>query len=137
MWEAKDALKDVELNTNPTDLLLSDPKFLPRCSKCNSLAFPNVNAGEIFVNEPYRKDRQKFIQFLNEYSNKNLVIIELGCGTRMPYIRHPLDNVLEHNESVKMIRINPIEPEVHNKERSIGLPYGAKDGISLLVNALQ
>lgn len=142
-WIAEEALQETEKYIDPTHLMITDAKVIPRCPKCGSVAYHNANAGKNWVHDHYDEQRKKFFSWLRDMrdQNRSLVIIELGCGERLPFIRHPVENIVDHFAPyAKLVRVNPIEPEVPEEwlddNTAVGLPLGAVDGMKLISNYL-
>jgi len=137
-WLAAPALKDIEQNVDPISFEARDSKQLPRCSRCKSLAYHNANANEYWVNERYEKQQKMFNKWLNEQEGKNVVIIEIGAGERLPFIRYPIENIVRSREKTTLVRINPSEPNIPSNlsKQGVGLGLGATEGISLICQEL-
>jgi len=136
IWDAKQALVKLEDNVDTVTLIAKDPALVPRCPKCGSVAYHNANAGENWVSNLYERQRQKFVKWLNEVKDKRLVLIELGCGERLPFIRYPCENIAKSLPNAKLVRINLTEPIIPKGINGVEIPLGAVEGVSRIYNAL-
>jgi len=108
--------------------------------------YHNANAGPNWLHGRYSDQRKQFYAWLNtnlsKESDNKLVVIEIGCGSRLPFIRHPCEQIVDaFGAQGKLIRVNPTESQVPSNWRTqgkaIGLPYGALEGCSKLDQALR
>lgn len=104
---------------------------LPHCPHCGELARPNImlfNDGQWLARRS-ELQQQRLRQWLAGV--ERLVTIEIGAGTQIPTIRH-------FSESVggRLIRINPGEAAIPDRENCAALPLGALAGIARLAAAL-
>eukprot|EP01124_Arcella_intermedia_P024794 TRINITY_DN4266_c0_g1_i1.p1 TRINITY_DN4266_c0_g1~~TRINITY_DN4266_c0_g1_i1.p1 ORF type:complete len:162 (-),score=58.45 TRINITY_DN4266_c0_g1_i1:38-523(-) len=62
------------------------------------------------------------LKLLQQNSNRKMVIIEIGCGNRVPTIRYKTENFLSlekvHGGQVTLIRVNPDFPFADNTEHN-------------------
>lgn len=116
IWENKEHI-EVDFDT-------MQAKNIPTCPNCNSVARPNILMFGDFSWIPNRSHEQsnRFDNFLNGASGKNMVVIEIGAGTAIPSIRHTSER-LHRSLNAKVIRINPREPEIKNP--NIGISEGS------------
>ncbi|CAK4748245.1 hypothetical protein LEN26_000045 [Aphanomyces euteiches] len=119
---------DFRFPVNKTTMLYDEisppPPFL-RCPKCNAPGRPNVL---MFGDQQWllnREDERRYVvweasveETLRRDSSKRLVILEIGCGLRVPSVRMECQMVLadiqaktEPNKQVQLIRINPIDDD--------------------------
>jgi NAD-dependent SIR2 family protein deacetylase len=73
----------------------------------------------------WKKQKQRFDQFINEYADRKVVQLELGIGSRNKLIKQPLMKVVSQLPSWNYVTLNMeneimIAPEI--KSRSIALP---------------
>jgi hypothetical protein len=54
---------------------------------------------------------ENFDDFLKHNNNHQMVVIEMGAGSAIPTIRH-LSEQLGQSQQVRIIRINPREPQI-------------------------
>lgn len=110
-------------------------EHVPRCPHCGVVARPNILMFGDFSWLSARTDRQgdSFRHFLNQHSDKQLVVIEIGAGTAVPTIRR-LSEHLGNQRNITVVRINPREP--HIQFPHISLPCAALEGLRGINNAL-
>ncbi|KAL6053495.1 NAD-dependent deacetylase [Balamuthia mandrillaris] len=143
IWLSEEALKEAEAAVDPDTLLLPDISKVPKCPKCGGVAYHNANAGDNWVSGPYKKQGKKFLEWvqwtLAQPGEKRLVAIELGCGERLPFIRHPLEQTLAAHPRATLVRLNPSEPAIPEflRDRAVGIPLGAKEAMERLTEKLE
>ena len=85
----------------------------------------------------WSEQQQRFQKFIQEYSNKNVVQLELGIGSRNHMIKLPLMKMVESNPNWFFITLN-LQHEINIlpaiKERSLSLPGDIKQTLHDLVN---
>lgn len=109
----------------------------PLCSKCGSIARPNIL---MFGDWSWIADRSnaqsfKFSNWLKErYSAKlKIAVIEIGAGVSVPTVRYKSESIASRY-GAKLIRINPRDIDIPPGQTSI--PLGALEGIeSILINS--
>ncbi len=108
-----------------TETMRADGK-LPVCSKCGSVARPNILMfGDWnWVSDRTHSQHQRLLDWRRGLEGKKLVIIECGAGTAVPTVRYQSEKFLEMFDST-LIRINVREPQV--PPGNIGIPGGAAE----------
>ncbi|KAF0853030.1 conserved mitochondrial SIR2 superfamily protein [Andalucia godoyi] len=118
----------MEIASEPSDKSCAvDKKFSNhiRCAKCNSLGRPNILMfdDEHWIDVPdkkYRAWRKRIMEILKEKRECKVVIIELGCGKRVPTVRQQNEQLMRkvcnlaiRKEDVQatLVRINLDFPE--------------------------
>jgi NAD-dependent SIR2 family protein deacetylase len=104
-------------------------RTIPRCPHCGDVSRPNILMFGDWSWLSRRTDEQesRFDRFLEEAAGKRCVVIELGAGTAIPTIRATSERLGRHFGHVRVIRINPREPEI--KHPHIPLPCNALEGL--------
>ena len=90
-------------------------ELIPRCPKCSGPMVINLN--------PKESQLQAYRQFVEEYHNKNLLILELGIGARNQLIKAPLMELVRREPKAFYITFNKGEiyiPE-YIRQRSAGV----------------
>lgn len=141
-WLAQPVLSAFENEINPVTFEI--PKnlqhLIPKCPNCSRPAYHNAHADDFWISTRYEQQELRFRNWLKANESKRLVVIELGCGERLPFIRYPVENIVHRHTgaSCSLIRINPTEPhipeELNGENYSFGL--GAVDGLKLLASQL-
>lgn len=108
--------------------LLSD---FPACPSCGGLARPNIMMFGDWDWDGSRTDVQQARLDTWIARSQRLVVMEIGAGTAIPTVR-----LFGEELGCPLIRINPTESQV-GLHRDIGIPLGALDGISRIVDALK
>ncbi len=123
IWEAKDLTIALDENT------MRAVGDLPTCSRCGSLARPNIL---MFADADWVPDRSQ--TRLDDLTNwrrglrgHNLVVIEIGAGTAVPTVRHQAE--LASAATGALIRINVREPAIRHG-RGVELPMSAHRALS-------
>jgi hypothetical protein len=69
-----------------------------------------------------------------------MVIIEIGCGERIPAIRYPVEEIATVHPKAKLIRINPTEPRVpvllSQQGKALGLSQPSIPALELVLKEL-
>ncbi len=80
----------------------------PMCPVCGGNMFTNLRVDNNFVEDDYwRLSSSRYIDFINNISDKKLVLLELGVGFNTPaIIRYPFEKMAIQNEESTLIRIN-------------------------------
>mmetsp|Transcript_63100 Transcript_63100/g.131162 ORF Transcript_63100/g.131162 Transcript_63100/m.131162 type:complete len:333 (+) Transcript_63100:111-1109(+) len=103
-----------EVESNTLELLQAVP--LPLCPKCQALLRPNIflfGDGRAFVETRTNTDLyQSWVsdvrQRLAENAALSLVVLEVGCGLRVPSLRKKGEEILrDFGQQASLIRINP------------------------------
>lgn len=105
---------------------------LPLCSRCHSVARPNVlmfNDGR-FLYERHDEQADRYADFLRGLAGQRVAIIECGAGKAVPTVRMMSERLAAASEAATLIRINPREASVPNGHVSLAL--GALDALRLL-----
>lgn len=129
-WDALPLLEEMEKHIDKKTQFLTDDKYVPRCPHCGGAVYMNVRSGNFYLHKNYDKQREKMNQWLETYSEKNLVLLEIGVGFNTPgVIRMPFDD-WSRNENITLIRINPDEFDV--PKDGVSLPLGAYEAFKKL-----
>jgi NAD-dependent SIR2 family protein deacetylase len=134
IWRAD----NVNLNVDET---LRAALPLPHCSKCNSLARPNIlmfsDWGWVAKRTSAQKKRYEAWLDRVKQQNAKLAILELGAGTAVPTVRHNSEFLLSVNRGkAKLLRINQRESHVSDSD-GLPLPLSASLAMQLIQTQLQ
>ena len=109
---------------------------IPQCKNCGDIARPNILMfGDWGWNgDKTTKQEDQYYRWIKSIkkSNKKLAIIEIGAGTAIPTIRNEGDHLARTSENIKLIRINPRDYKVDEKN-GYSIPLGGLDGIKNVV----
>jgi len=107
----------------------------PYCPKCNSIARPNILMFNDYTWNSKRADKQKqkYINFLHQNAGKNIAIIEIGAGTKIPTVRLEGEKLAQYNAF--LIRINPKDYKI-NPNLGISIPLTGLEGIKSVLEEL-
>ncbi|HJV74788.1 MAG TPA: Sir2 family NAD-dependent protein deacetylase [Noviherbaspirillum sp.] len=103
----------------------------PVCPSCGGLARPNIMMFGDYDWDATRTDQQQRRLDAWIARSQRVVVMEIGAGTAIPTVRR-FGEELE----CPLIRINPTESKV-GLPRDIGIPLGALDAITKIVDALK
>ncbi|MFI1509143.1 NAD-dependent protein deacetylase of SIR2 family [Streptomyces sp. NPDC020597] len=108
---------------------VTDPRALPRCPNCGADVFPNVRVGPEFVDRDYLPTGRRLVRWLDDApTDSTLLVLELGAGFNTPgVIRLPMEDVVRRTPRARLVRINPLHPDVPADlgERALSVPLGA------------
>ena len=93
----------------------------------------------IECSKEWQIQREHFKSFIQEYSNKNIVVFELGIGAGNRLIKAPLMELAANNKNWKFITLNmPQEINISQniKDRSIALEGDIKETFKLMLNEM-
>lgn len=121
--------------TIPVDEETMRAQYLPRCPHCGDLARPNILMFGDFgwIGDRSRHQERRFQDFLSQHEGEPGVVIEMGAGSAIPTIRY-LSERLGRSRQVRVIRINPREPQIAPPH--ISLATGARSGLEAIEAAL-
>jgi len=117
IWPAE----EVDLDIDETTFRAMPP--LPLCPHCGALARPNIlmfHDGQWLWNRT-QAQQERFREWIEKLSDKELVIIECGAGTAVPSVRNLSEKLARYGAT--LIRINPQEPQ--GPEGTIAIQLGA------------
>ena len=124
-----------KLNLSEIELLKTgEASKYPRCSKCGHAARPNILMFNDHNWNPERanQQRKKLNNWISSLKGKNVLILEIGAGTRVPTIK--LTSLgLQNKLKAKMIIVNPIK-EVAPSTESFHIQSNTTDGINELLS---
>eukprot|EP00702_Spironucleus_salmonicida_P001516 EST42807.1 Sir2 family protein [Spironucleus salmonicida] len=92
------------------NLLELEGTCLPRCCFCEQLLRPHVLMFEDFsyCDDTNKEDQWKILK--KQLKTQNLLILELGCGLKVPSLRIEFERILRTNtQKSVLLRINPSE----------------------------
>lgn len=110
------------------------PSYLvPRCSKCGGPMQLHAAVNQAFL--PDKAGHQRFQNFVNQYHNKKLIILELGIGWRNQMIKAPLMNLAAREPQAAYITVNKGEIYIPDniKEKSYGLDGDMTEILGMLI----
>ncbi len=125
---------DIWGNDQKVDIATLQAQCFPHCIHCRFVARPNILmfGDSSWLNARAVRQRRHFDRFLANVELP-LLVIEVGAGKAIPTIRH-LSERLAHPDGNRLIRINPREAQV--PERQISLAVGALEGLEQIEAAL-
>jgi len=108
---------------------------IPLCPECESVARPNIlmfNDG----NWNYKnstKQENKYNTWRKRNFTKKIAIIEIGAGLVIPTVRVEGNLLSRKMPNTKLIRINPQDASILDKENGYEMPYKGLDGLKKLL----
>lgn len=112
-----------EIAAHITDTHIPAEK-IPRCPRCGAEMEPWFRSPVFLEGKHWQSYMRKYEKFIEEYSQKNIVLLELGVGLMTPnIIKNPFSVATYHWPDAFLIRINKREPPAHPllKDKSITL----------------
>jgi NAD-dependent SIR2 family protein deacetylase len=89
--------------------------LIPKCPLCGDYLVPCLRVDSNFVEEPFMKNKQAYLDFVNFHLDKKLVLLELGVGFNTPVIiKYPFEDLANTFSNISLVRVN-ID---HTKPRS-------------------
>lgn len=128
-WPTKDVIDKIIPNIDQDEFIVKDSVLIPHCPRCGGRVFLNVHLDSGYNHEPYREQSYKYQKWMQEATNKKLVILELGVGYNSPrVIRWPFERIVQRLPKVQFVRINEKNPEVPEsiKDRSLSIKNDIK-----------
>ena len=126
---------------DPFEVAVDDETFrasapLPSCSRCGSLARPNVLMFGDFGWLPDRTSAQerRFADWVAQLGDSRLVIVEVGAGTAVPTVRMTSEQ-LAHRPGATLIRINVREPQAPRNH--IGIALGGLEALREIAERIE
>ncbi len=109
-------------------------ELVPKCPVCGGRMAMNLRCDNYFVeDEAWHEAADRYADFLEKNSGKNVVLLELGVGFNTPVIiRFPFEKMVREHPSYSLIRLNRDEavvPESFGK-RAIGIGGDMAQAIS-------
>ena len=87
---------------------------IPHCKDWGSILRPNILmfSDYSWIEDRTSKQQDNFEEFLNEFNDKGITILEFGAGTEVPTIRVVGEQVFQNSKGRRtFVRINP-EPDI-------------------------
>ena len=97
---------------------------IPRCPHCGGEMTEWVRSREFLQGELYKKEYDRYINFIRANMNKKILFLELGVGMMTPmFIKEPFMNITYQLPKAHYVTINPkhaiIPKEIANKSIDI------------------
>lgn len=102
----------------------------PNCPTCGGRTRPNVRFFDdwFWLSQRARDQEKRYVSFLKSVSGQHLLLLEIGAGTKLPYIRKAAKRLIK--ATTPLIRINP-EKEAP-EEHVLHLKLGATEALGQL-----
>ncbi|RLA84617.1 MAG: NAD-dependent deacetylase [Epsilonproteobacteria bacterium] len=130
----KDKLWDAGAEYIDVDMDKFEAINIPLCDDCGSVARPNILMfGDWHWNHKRSTiQEEKYLMWLKNNKDKNIVIIEIGAGTSIPTIRVQGEHLASRYKNTKLIRINPREFDISDKI-GFSIPFGGLEGLQKIL----
>lgn len=100
-------------------------RMVPKCPVCGGEMAMNLRCDQYFVeDEHWQESAERFAAFLQDYMDKQTVLLELGVGFNTPtIIRFPFEKLARQKKNLTLIRLNLEEAIVPESlgSRAIGI----------------
>ena len=94
-------------------------ELIPRCPRCGAEMEPWFRSPVFLEGAHWENYMRKYQNFIEQYSQKNIVLLELGVGLMTPnIIKNPFSVATYHWPDAFLVRINKGEPPAHNLLRN-------------------
>ncbi len=114
------------------------PELIPLCPKCNKPMSMNLRCDNTFVqDEGWVKASERYMEFVNKYSNSKILFLELGVGSNTPtIIKYPFWKMTLQNKNATYCCINFGEADclVQIKSQSICIDSDINTIINSITN---
>lgn len=113
----------MDLNTKIVDDALPEEQ-IPCCPKCGGEMAPWIRSYEFLQGDFYKKELQRYMDFLQANSHRNTLFLELGVGMMTPmFIKEPFINMVYQWPHAFYVPVNPqhaiIPKEITDKSLAI------------------
>lgn len=120
--------KEIKNDTLPDELI-------PRCPHCGAELAPWVRSHTFLQGEYYRREMNRYVDFLQRNTKRKTVFLELGVGMMTPmFIKEPFMNMVYQWPQAFYVTINPqhaiIPKEIASKSLAV------KDDIAVVLKQL-
>lgn len=135
-YDNEKMVKRMISNMDP-DSLKIQKEDIPICPICANFLTLNLRKDDKFVEKPHLKNLKKYKDYINEFNDKKLVLLELGVGYDTPIIiRYPFEDIISNNKNSTLIRVNLNHSYVPDqiKDRSIAIASDIKYFLSKLLD---
>ena len=123
-WPSKPVIDKILPSIDHETFTVTDPRIIPRCPRCGGRVFLNVHLDGGYNAEPYKEQLHIYRNWLQDASNEELFILELGVGFNSPgVIRWPFERMVQLVPHVQFVRINDKNADVPEsiKDKSISI----------------
>lgn len=105
---------------------------IPRCDQCDEPLTFNLAGKDFQMN---RKRASAFVDFMENYRDKNLLVLELGIGPQNQMIKAPSMQLVAGNKNSHYISINKGQLNIPNEiaDRSVGFSSSILDAFEELL----
>lgn len=129
LYPAMDRL--IEMGRNEKNGVIP-ANMIPRCPRCGKPMILNVMTSPAFI--PHEKQRMRYIEFMQQYQDKKIVILELGIGWRNQMIKKPFMDFVKKAPQATYIVIN--KGEVYIPEEIMKKSFGLDGDIRIILKDL-
>ena len=83
-WDIKPIIDRILPTIDPETQEITDPSVIPICPNCGGPVFMNVRAAHWFIDDPYRQQAERFVEYVQDKKESRLLLIEIGAGFNTP-----------------------------------------------------
>lgn len=106
LWDAVELTKKMDAMIDENLEIPED--MVPRCPHCGAVMEPWVRGYNFLEGTRYKKEREKWQQFVVDHQNEKILFLELGVGRMTPmFIQEPFWNLTYNIPKAFYININP------------------------------
>lgn len=106
------------------------PELCPSCKKPLITNIRDRETKQVYVEEGYLKQWNKYTKWIQGTLNKKLLVLELGEGFEQPELfRWPFEKIVYINDKAKLIRVHKSLSQIQEelKEKAIAVPIHSKE----------
>lgn len=107
VWDIKPFLDKMDESFDPIEQVLTDDSAVPRCPNCGSDMFIHARIDDSFIDSIHRQEYQRLLNWLQENSEKKILLLDLGSGFHTPtIIRFPMEQISKIIQNTTLVRVN-------------------------------
>lgn len=124
VWDMKPFYDNMLSALDPHTQVLTDDSAIPKCPNCGEDMFIHARIDGTFIDEEHSKEVDRLNNWLSQYSENNLLLLELGAGYNTPMvIRYPMEKLNKNFINSKFIRVNMEHAQIDNISNNRTLGY--------------
>ncbi|MER6169853.1 hypothetical protein [Streptosporangium sp. NPDC001681] len=130
-WPSKPIIDAALAAYDPATGRVTDPAAIPACPNCGGEVFLNVHKGPEYIPDPYLPAGRRLQAWLDDGpADERLLVLDIGSGYNTPtVVRLPMERIARSRAHGRLLRVNPVQPEVPALPggRALGIAAGAGD----------
>lgn len=136
VWDIKPFLDKMDESFDPIEQVLTDDSAVPRCPNCGSDMFIHARIDDSFIDSIHQQEYQRLINWLQDNSDKKILLLDLGSGFHTPtIIRFPMEQIARIMQDAVLVRVNLDHAEIPNDLGVKGI--SVKGDIKAFIEAIE